>query len=371
MTVKIPRCRKFTGYRPCEPYKLCSTCNEVIPFGKKIIIVNLDHLGDVLMTTAQLPALKRAYPESYIVWITLKGALPLLHNNPLIDRVYEWNAENRMILKTMQFDLALNADKNQNSSAFIMGLDAAERRGFGMNADGVIIPLNPSADYVYRMGLDDKLKFQQNQRTGQEILAETFDLNYQRDEYILEFTVEESEFCETKKREYGIFPGDISIGFNTGCSAQFPFKKMTIKQHVALINRLLDSTDKIKVLLLGGPVETERNQEIRRQVEQPERVTETPTTEGIRRGLVYINMCDIVVSGDTSGMHMAVALKKYVVVWFGASAAAEIDLYDRGEKVYAQMYTEGTWNMANPDPRCVETLDLDQVFEAIIRYNLS
>jgi len=32
-------------------------------------------------------------------------------------------------------------------------------------------------------------------------------------------------------------------------------------------------------------------------------------------------------------MHAAVALEKYVIVWFGVSSAPEIELYDRGVKL--------------------------------------
>jgi len=337
----------------------------LFPIGTKILIINLDQLGDVLMTTAQLLAIKRKYPVSYIVWITLKNAVPLLSYNPYIDQVLEWNDENRMVLQNMRFDVILNADKNQNSGAFTMQL-SGQKFGFGMNENGAIIPLNPEAEYNYRMGLDDRLKFRVNQKTGQKILAETFDLDFQRDEYVLQLTAAELEFCQKQRLNYGIRPNEIAIGFNTGCSQKFPYKKMTVDQHVILIQRLLERYEKIKILLLGGPAETEINREINRRVGM--RVIETPTTEGIRKGILYINLCDVVVSGDTSGVHMAIALKKKVVVWFGMSAAAEVELYDRGTKVYSPIYFEKNWNMGQPDPRCVDQLDLNEMFQAISHY---
>ncbi len=45
-------------------------------------------MGNVLVTTSLLPAIKRKYPESTVTWITLKNAAPLLQENPLIDRVF-------------------------------------------------------------------------------------------------------------------------------------------------------------------------------------------------------------------------------------------------------------------------------------------
>ena len=57
MSNKIPKCQKFTGYKPCYPDYNCWTdgCKDEKSIGEKILIINLDAMGDVLMTTAQLP----------------------------------------------------------------------------------------------------------------------------------------------------------------------------------------------------------------------------------------------------------------------------------------------------------------------------
>jgi ADP-heptose:LPS heptosyltransferase len=86
--------------------------------GVRILLVNLDALGTVLATTAQLPAIKRTYPQSHVTWITRKNALPLLANNPFIDHLVEWNDENRMVLQQQKFELALNADKSRPARVY-------------------------------------------------------------------------------------------------------------------------------------------------------------------------------------------------------------------------------------------------------------
>jgi hypothetical protein len=87
-------CTYFMGDRPCLPNKqegvFCSCDHyerdeaittpfpdipdaviEEFPEGeKKIIIVKLDAVGDVLRTTSILPSLKGKYTDSTIVWIT-------------------------------------------------------------------------------------------------------------------------------------------------------------------------------------------------------------------------------------------------------------------------------------------------------------
>ena len=91
----IPACKNFTGYKPCYPDYNCweNGCKDNVPIGTKILIINLDAMGDVLMTTAQLPAIKRKFPDSTIYWVTLKIAAPLLYHNQVIDRVFSYDTE--------------------------------------------------------------------------------------------------------------------------------------------------------------------------------------------------------------------------------------------------------------------------------------
>ena len=98
------------------------------------------------------------------------------------------------------------------------------------------------AFYNYKLGLDNQLKFRVNNRTGQDYLAETFEINdyYKRDEYIFNFNEEELKFIETYKIEVELKESDFVVGFNTGCSNLYPNKKMTIPQHIYLINKLLE-----------------------------------------------------------------------------------------------------------------------------------
>ena len=278
--------------------------------------------------------------------------------------MYVWEPESWLVLQHMEFDLVLNADKSQRSCAFTNGLQSGKKLGFGLNKDGQIVPLNKDAHYNYLLGLDDELKFRVNQKTVQQIQSEQFRLKYKRREYTLELSNEEKEFCEAYKREHGLDSGDMIVGFNTGCSELYPNKKMTVDQHVDLVGRL-SKIHGIRLLLVGGPEDTQRNAEIARSVGG--KVHSTPTTEGVRRGLCYINICDVIISGDSFGMHAAIGLKKYVIVWFGVSCPAEIDLYDRGVKFIPEgLECSPCWKRTCPyNLECIEMIDLAAIVQHV------
>ncbi len=366
---KIPDCKKFTGYKPCYPDHNCWTdgCKDPEPFGTRIVIINLDAMGDVLMTTAQLAGIKRKYPVSTIYWVTLKIAAPLLNNNPYIDKVFEYNFESLSILSQMKFDVVMNVDKSMRSGALTMSLDAPKKLGFGINERGQIIPLNKGAEYNYLLGMDDHLKFKVNQRTGQDYLAETFELDYQRDDYVFFLSEEEKKFVEEYKEKVGITDGDEIIAFNTGCSNLYPNKKMTLEQHAVLIERFL-SYNRFKIMLLGGPEDTERNAILEEQFKG--KIINTPTNMGVRKGACFESIPQVVITGDSFGMHLAIALKKYVIAWFGLSCWTEIDLYDRGVKLYPEgLACAPCWKKECPyNLECIQMIDLERIEKEAVKY---
>ncbi len=360
----IYTCKNFNGYKPCSSDHNCYTngCKDHNPMGTKILIINLDAMGDVVMTTAQLHGIKRKYPTSTIYWVTLKISVPILQNNPFIDKVFPYDFETLSILKFIKFDVAMNVDKSLRSGALLMSVNADEKLGFGLNDNGKIIPVNVEAEYNYLLGMDDYLKFKVNQRTGQDYLAETFKLDYQHDEYVFNFTKEEEIFVQNYKNEINILSEDKIIGFNTGCSNLFPNKKMTVNQHIKLIEMFL-TFNKYKIMLLGGPEDTERNNEIAARFGAD--VINTPTNQGIRKGACYESIPQVIITGDSFGMHLAIALKKYVIAWFGLSCWTEIELYGRGIKLYPEnLECAPCWKKVCPkNLECIEQIDLNRIVD--------
>jgi ADP-heptose:LPS heptosyltransferase len=376
--LNLPRCKKFSGYKPCISYKNCLEhgCqleNDETRTGKKILIISLDALGNVLLNTSILPSLKEKYPLSTVYWITMKSAKPILANNQYLDYIYSWDDESRMILKIIEFDVLLNSDKSVYACAFANEINAKEKFGFLLNTDGKIIPANEEAMYNYNMGIDDELKFRENRKSGSEIIHESFALKYKRDEYVFNFNEEELGFINNYKDQIQYDRNKIYIGFNTGCSNLFPNKKMTIEQHIELI-KSISMYDDFKILLLGGNEDTERNLKIYESLPKDiqKKIIYTPTNLGIRSGACFMSIADIVITGDSFGMHLAIALKKYVIAWFGLSCWNEIDLFEKGIKLIPEgLKCAPCWKKECPyNLECIEMIDLKMITESVKKYAL-
>lgn len=369
--LNIPKCKNFNGYKPCFSYENClqNGCqheNDQTQMGVKILIISLDALGNVLDNTPILHAIKRKYPVSTIYWITMPGADKILLYNPLIDKTFIWTDEQRMILKQIEFDYVMNADKSDYACAFANEVKARKKLGFLLNNDGKIIPANEGAMYSFILGNDDQKKFRENIRSGVDIIHEVFDLEYKKDPYVFNLSAEEKEFISTYKKDIKFDDTKTYVGFNTGCSNLFPNKKMTIEQHVKLIINLVKEKN-LTLVLLGGKEDTDRNETIMEMLNDNVRskVISTPTTLGLRRGACFMDICDIVITGDSFGMHMAIGLKKYVIAWFGLSCAAEIELYGKGEKlVPLGLECSPCWKKVCPyNLECIQMIDLDKIIQ--------
>ena len=85
-----------------------------------------------------------------------------------------------------------------------------------------------------------------------------------------------------------------------------------------------------------------------------------------------MDICDIVITGDSFGMHLAIALRKFVIAWFGLSCWSEIDLFDRGERLYPEgLECSPCWKKQCPfDLECIEMIDLGKITELVRKYSL-
>jgi heptosyltransferase-2 len=310
--------------------------------------------------TSLLPAIARAHPGGLVTWVTASSAAPVLEGVS-VHRVMPYNAETISILGAMEFDLLLNVDKSLRSAALAMSVPAHVKRGFGLTPRGAIAPLNSEAEYSYRLGLDDELKFRGNEKPGTQVATEAFCLEWRRDPYAIGLSETELERSRAYRATLGAGP---VVGVNTGSSPGFANKSMSVEQHVDLIARLAEELPDARVALLGGPHEAGKNAAIAEGSAAP--VALTPTTEGVRSGLVHLNACDVIVSGDTSGLHMGVGLGKWVVSYFGVTCEQEIDLYDRGVKVVSAEPCSPCWRPTCPDPKCIRGVDLGAIVRGVV-----
>ncbi|MBN1569908.1 MAG: glycosyltransferase family 9 protein [Acidobacteria bacterium] len=356
-------CRYFLGHKPCRFRRDCDGCPHYSVFGKRILIIKLAALGDVLRTTPLLRGLHAGSPDCHITWLTESNVIPMLQGIREIDRLMPYAYETALQLEMETFNELYCFDKEPKATALAMKIHAERKVGFGLSRMGNVIPLNREAEYTYRLGISDNLKFRTNQKTYPELIFECAAIPCpEPQEYILPDLTSEIEEAGTRLLEWGIRPEDLKIGFNTGSGEVFATKKWTEEGYIRLADRLSKELG-AKILLLGGPGEVERNRRIAAGTQCP--VINTGNDNPIRKFAGIVGNCSLMITGDTLAMHIAIGLKVPVVVILGSTCHQEIELYGRGAKIVSDFECSPCYLSACPKQvSCMDAISPDEVFAA-------
>ena len=70
----------------------------------RILIIRLSALGDVVMASGLIPAIRSIHPDAHLAWLTEPPAAPLLQHNPALNEVIVWPKERwKQLWKTHQW----------------------------------------------------------------------------------------------------------------------------------------------------------------------------------------------------------------------------------------------------------------------------
>jgi len=152
------------------------------PGVQRILIIRLSAIGDVIMASAVIPALREAYPEARIDWLVEPPARDILAANPRLDEVLTWPKERwrkdlragrigRVArefgtlahrLRTKRYDLVLDLQGLLKSALWARITGAPVRVGLGSREGGQHLmtrtvprhPDDPRIGSEYRQALD-------------------------------------------------------------------------------------------------------------------------------------------------------------------------------------------------------------------------
>lgn len=353
-------CRYFRGEFPCRFRRTCPGCDEYSPMGRRVLIVKLGALGDVLRTTPLLRRLRSETGPLHITWLTAPEALPLLSENPFLDRILPWGLEAVVRLDAERFDQVICLDKAPEAAALAVRVKTGERFGFGLDAKGSLVPLNRESEYAYILGLDDELKFHANRMTYQEISFGQLGWTFRGEEYAFYLTDGEREWAEGRLRGLGLADGPAPVGLAVGAGSVFANKTWPPPRWASLALSIQQELRR-EVILLVGPKEMAVGEEVKQRMG----ASAAPLSggdHGLREFAALIERCACVVSGDTLAMHLAIAVGTPVVALFGPTCAQEVELYGRGSKIVSPKACAPCYRRrCDLSPTCLEEISDEDV----------
>ena len=356
-TVKYD-CKHFEGHIPCEPNKKfhvqCDDCShydqnissimvlntkksllqkifKICDFTKhnlveetttiqtevtRILFIKLGAIGDVIRTTPLLAKYKKEYGDCHFTWITHSPQVVPIDE---VDVIYKWDAPSVSLLANQEFDIAINLDKDKEACMLLSHVDAREKFGF-LWKDGHINTATDKAEHKLITGLFDHI----SKKNTKNYLEEIFDIchfDFNNEEYMINLNQNLSNIWQKKFKELA---GEKTIiGLNTGCGLRWKTRLWPSEYWVGLINNL--EKKGYFCLLMGGPDEDEMNKFYAKETNAT-----YLGTFNLEEFISITNNTDIIVTPVSMMMHIALALKKQLMLFHNIFNVHEFELYERG-----------------------------------------
>lgn len=252
-------------------------------------------LGDVFRTTPILEAIKEKYCDVDITWVTDQAVTPLLRGIPLINRLLTWDSFLSSELLSEQFDVLINFEKTAAVCILADAIQAKKRYGFRYDNKSKTYTICRNAQEAKQMVTDSEYK-QTNNKPWQQMLIEMIDCTWKEQKYQFGY-----KSCRDITHD---------VGFNYMVGSKWPNKAWPM----------------------------ERWKELEKLIAKELRWTVSWQEGGsnLDSYIEWIDSCGVLITNDSLGMHLAMALEKPVIALFGPTNDKEVHFYGHSTAIVAQ-----------------------------------
>ncbi len=289
---------------------------------RRVLIVRLDHLGDVLWATAVPAAVKKCFPDCQLTFLAPSWAAALLENNPYVDETLifdaRWFSKGRYSgapgtlsflglireLRKRKMDLAIGL-RGDLREHWILTLARIPRRvSFGITGGGFLL----TREVAHRTGVHET----EHHRD----LLEAAGIKCNELRPLLYFSEEEEHVFQKKSAAWGLDPLRPWTGFQA--FAGTPSKNWPVKEANFFLENFKKEFPDATVILLGV-----RNTD---EIEEPFRAEGCVDLRGktsLRELCLLIKKLSFFVGPDSGPAHIASALGVPTVFLFSGTNVLE------------------------------------------------
>lgn len=342
---------------------------------KKILILRLSAVGDVIRTLPSIKSLKEHCPSFSITWIVEEPSHAFLESQPEIDKVIlfprkRWKKGIRSLigiwgtigemwgfvkdLREQRFDIVLDFHGIFKSGLLSFLSGSPKRIGYERRStkEGNFLFSNVKVKLPKR-----KIsRFQRNLLLLQGMGLEVRDPKYQ-----LYIPPEDRRHVEFFFNASSLSSKRPLIAIHPGTSSKAIFKRWMPDQYARLADRLVRELH-ATVLFTWGDEEREWVETIRRKMEEPS-LLGLETESLTQLGEIY-KRCDLYIGGDTGPMHIGSLMGTPAVVIYGPTDPIENEPFGKHIKIRKEVGCNPCRNRSCKDLRCLKTIQADDVFKA-------
>jgi len=333
---------------------------------QKILIIQTAFLGDVVLSTPLIRAVKKKYQHSKIFFLLIPQSKELLQNNPHLDGiiVYDKKDKEKGVLsfialarkiRASGFDLALIPHRSFRSALLAYLARIPQRVGFDKSSGAFL--------------LTKKIKYIQNQSEAKRNLSLLGGGLYSEDDCLPELFPSEDDFkyIEELFKNWDVRREDKIVGIAPGSVWN---TKRWLPERFGEVAEALIVKLGAKVIFIGGKEDEKLCLEIASNMKSKPLIAAGKTSP--LQSVTLISRCKVIISNDTAPMHMAVAMRVPVVAIFG-STIPEFGFAPNGKNdlvIQKEIYCRpcgihGRKKCPEKHFRCMKEITAEEVFEAV------
>lgn len=330
---------------------------------KRILIVNVNWLGDVLFSTPFIRALRENFPDAYIATLLHPRCKEILQDNPHLDEIiiYDRKGEHRSFfkkfefisyLRSKRFDTAFILRRSLSRAMLLFLSKIPERIGYDNKRSGFLLTkkTQPPKDKIHRaefflnllkfVGIQPRTKF-----------------------YEFFIKPQDLESARSILSSKGLGSGERFIVLNPGGNWD---PKRWPKENFSKLGDQIYKRFGLKVVITGANKDVQLAEEISNlMAERP--VICCGSTSLKVLGAIF-SVSQLVVSNDTGPMHLAASLKVPVIALFGPTSPEITGPFGEGKFLVLQ-HDVGCnipcYELSCSDNRCMKAIGVEEVMTEI------
>ena len=341
----------------------------------KIIVRAPNWVGDAVLCTPALAALRKKYPQSYLSVLVRDRVSDCFLHNPAIDEIIQLSGRKGMSywssalkLRNEKYDMGFLFPNSFSSALFFRIGGVPEISGYRRDGRGFLLTdaIEAAGELLSGHQVDYYLNVVERSVIAPSTEMRRSGAGRPQGSPLLVWVVSEDEKDAANEVLKGsrIAPQDMLVGISPGASFG-PAKRWPAERFAALGDELMKRYP-AKILLLGTNEDEGIAGEIQRNMKR-DPVNFVGKTN-LRQLGALLSMCKLLVTNDSGAMHVAAAVKTPVVAIFGSTDPVRTGPMGNGHTVlyrgldcspcFAEKCQRGNYE-------CLREIQVQDVFSAV------
>ncbi len=333
---------------------------------KKILVIRLDHIGDLIFSTPTFRTIKKTYPEVKLDILVSRHNKDIVKNSPFIDEIMTYDApwfkrkDKRLIklkefirliraLRKERYDIGIDLRGDLRHIILMYAAGIKYKLGYGITGGGFL--LDKEISYF---SADHEIEHNLNLLKAIGIESE-----YKKTEFFV--SDEDRNFAENFCSENGLKPEDFIVCLHPG--AGYPSKRWISKRWAQLIDRLAQEF-KAKVIIAGTKEDKVIADNIKKMIGT--KVVDAIGKTSLGKLAALLKKAKLFIGTDSGPSHIASAMGiPSVILYSGTNDSKQ--WAPLGKKIYViqkDVPCKGCEKLKCANNICMDLITVDEVFDA-------